>query len=123
MRQLHCNHAWHSGFYTLATRCHIAVTLKYTEASSLKVLRHSLIIQNRKNTIVFIRQRFPQDQGNIKTKPAEGKKKRCYSFMLVLSQRKLRCAFSRTDFNEVIKIIKGFSLCHPTPNLLIFLAV
>ena len=37
MRQLHCNHAWYSGLYTLATRCHTctAVTLKYTEASSL----------------------------------------------------------------------------------------
>ena len=46
MRQLHCNHACYSGFYTLATRCHIctAVTLKYTEASSLTVLRHSLIV-------------------------------------------------------------------------------
>ena len=45
MRRLHCNHAWHSGFYTLATRCHTctAVTLKYTEASSLTVLRHSWI--------------------------------------------------------------------------------
>ena len=44
MRQLHCNHACHSGFYTLVTRCHtcIAVTLKYTEASSLTVLWHSL---------------------------------------------------------------------------------
>ena len=37
MRQLHCNHAWYSRLYTLATRCHTctAVTLKYTEASSL----------------------------------------------------------------------------------------
>ena len=37
MRQLHCNHAWYSGLYTLATRCHTctAVTLKYTEDSSL----------------------------------------------------------------------------------------
>ena len=44
MRQLHCNHAWYSGLYTLATRCHTctAVTLKYTEASSLKILWHSL---------------------------------------------------------------------------------
>ena len=46
MRQLYCNHAWYSGLYTLATRCHTctAVTLKYTEASSLKILRHSLLI-------------------------------------------------------------------------------
>ena len=45
MRQLYCNYAWSSGFYTLVTRCHTctAVTLKYTEASSLTVLRHSLI--------------------------------------------------------------------------------
>ena len=37
VRQLHCNHGWYSGLYTLATRCHIctAVTLKYTTASSL----------------------------------------------------------------------------------------
>ena len=33
------------GLYTVATRCHIcfAVTLKYTEDSSLTILRHSLI--------------------------------------------------------------------------------
>ena len=45
MRQPHYNHAWDSGFYTLATRCHTctAVTLKYTEASSLTVLWHSLL--------------------------------------------------------------------------------
>ena len=32
------------GLYTVATRCHrcFAVTLKYTEDSSLKILRHSL---------------------------------------------------------------------------------
>ena len=44
MRQLLCYHACHSGFYTLATRCHTcaAFTLKYTEASSLTVLQHSL---------------------------------------------------------------------------------
>ena len=45
MRQLHCNHAWYNGLYTLATRCHTctAATLKYTEASSLKILQHSLV--------------------------------------------------------------------------------
>ena len=34
------------GLYTVATRCHIcfAVTLKYTEDSSLTILRHSLTI-------------------------------------------------------------------------------
>ena len=34
------------GLYTVATRCHrcFAVTLKYTEDSSLKILPHSLII-------------------------------------------------------------------------------
>ena len=33
------------GLYTVATRCHtcFAVTLKYTEDSSLTILRHSLI--------------------------------------------------------------------------------
>ena len=34
------------GLYTVATRCHtcFAVTLKYTEDSSLTILRHSLVI-------------------------------------------------------------------------------
>ena len=34
------------GLYTVATRCHtcFAVTLKYTEDSSLTILRHSLIL-------------------------------------------------------------------------------
>ena len=34
------------GLYTVATRCHtcFAVTLKYTEDSSLKILPHSLIM-------------------------------------------------------------------------------
>ena len=34
------------GLYTVATRCHrcFAVTLKYTEDSSLKILRHSLTV-------------------------------------------------------------------------------
>ena len=34
------------GLYTVATRCHtcFAVTLKYTEDSSLTILRHSLLI-------------------------------------------------------------------------------
>ena len=33
------------GLYTVATRCHtcFAVTLKYTEDSSLTILRHSLV--------------------------------------------------------------------------------
>ena len=33
------------GLYTVATRCHtcFAVTLKYTEDSSLTILRHSLL--------------------------------------------------------------------------------
>ena len=33
------------GLYTVAIRCHrcFAVTLKYTEDSSLKILRHSLL--------------------------------------------------------------------------------
>ena len=33
------------GLYTVATRCHrcFAVTLKYTEDSSLKILPHSLV--------------------------------------------------------------------------------
>ena len=33
------------GLYTVATRCHtcFAVTLKYTEDSSLAILRHSLL--------------------------------------------------------------------------------
>ena len=36
------------GLYTVATRCHtcFAVTLKYTEDSSLTILRHSLLILN-----------------------------------------------------------------------------
>ena len=35
------------GLYTVATRCHtcFAVTLKYTEDSSLTILRHSLVSQ------------------------------------------------------------------------------
>ena len=34
------------GLYTVATRCHtcFAVTLKYTEDSSLKILPHSLVL-------------------------------------------------------------------------------
>ena len=34
------------GLYTVATRCHtcFAVTLKYTEDSSLTILRHSLVL-------------------------------------------------------------------------------
>ena len=34
------------GLYTVATRCHrcFAVTLKYTEDSSLKILPHSLFV-------------------------------------------------------------------------------
>ena len=34
------------GLYTVATRCHrcFAVTLKYTEDSSLKILPHSLML-------------------------------------------------------------------------------
>ena len=34
------------GLYTVATRCHtcFAVTLKYTEDSSLTILRHSLLV-------------------------------------------------------------------------------
>ena len=36
------------GLYTVATRCHtfFAVTLKYTEDSSLTILRHSLVVQS-----------------------------------------------------------------------------
>ena len=45
---------WVGGLYTLATRCHTcaAVTLKYTEASSLKILRYSL------QTVKLILQHF-----------------------------------------------------------------
>ena len=37
------------GLYTVATRCHrcFAVTLKYTEDSSLKILPHSLVCQKQ----------------------------------------------------------------------------
>ena len=36
------------GLYTVATRCHtcFAVTLKYTEDSSLTILQHSLVKQH-----------------------------------------------------------------------------
>ena len=36
------------GLYTVATRCHrcFAVTLKYTEDSSLKILPHSLVLHS-----------------------------------------------------------------------------
>ena len=38
------------GLYTVATRCHtcFAVTLKYTEDSSLTILRHSLVIPHKR---------------------------------------------------------------------------
>ena len=40
------------GLYTVATRCHrcFAVTLKYTEDSSLKILPHSLILERHNCT-------------------------------------------------------------------------
>ena len=39
--------------YTVATRCHtcFAVTLKYTEDSSLTILRHSLVTQHNLRNI------------------------------------------------------------------------
>ena len=39
------------GFYTVATRCHtcFAVTLKYTEDSSLTEIQHSLLPKQRTN--------------------------------------------------------------------------
>ena len=39
------------GLYAVATRCHtcFAVTLKYTEDSSLTILRHSLLLLHSKN--------------------------------------------------------------------------
>ena len=42
------------GLYTVATRCHtcFAVTLKYTEDSSLTILRHSLV----KGNIILVSQ-------------------------------------------------------------------
>ena len=44
------------GLYTGATRCHtcFAVTLKYTEDSSLTILRHSLTIVYLSNGIIHI---------------------------------------------------------------------
>ena len=43
------------GLYTVATKCHtcFAVTLKYTEDSSLTILRHSLLILSSFCVCVF----------------------------------------------------------------------
>ena len=56
------------GLYTVATRCHtcFAVILKYTEDSSLTILRHSLLplataIQNKEESkLGFLMLDFPQ---------------------------------------------------------------
>ena len=45
------------GLYTVATRCHtcFAVTLKYTEDSSLTILRHSLVVHSLERSQKYIR--------------------------------------------------------------------
>ena len=44
------------GLYTVATRCHtcFAVTLKYTEDSSLTILRHSLVRVYRQGSNIMV---------------------------------------------------------------------
>ena len=50
------------GLYTVATRCHtcFAVTLKYTEDSSLTILRHSLVLQL--NLVIWYNVHVPSGQ-------------------------------------------------------------
>ena len=44
------------GLYTVATRCHtcFAVTLTYTEDSSLTILRHSLVVPSQRELRLLI---------------------------------------------------------------------
>ena len=51
------------GLYTVATRCHtcFAVTLKYTEDSSLTILRHSLLRSKEKNTVTSLVKEMMQE--------------------------------------------------------------
>ena len=50
------------GLYTVATRCHtcFAVTLKYTEDSSLTILRHSLYIVCERLSVMHRQARLPE---------------------------------------------------------------
>ena len=54
------------GLYTVATRCHtcFAVTLKYTEDSSLIILRHSLIVT--RYTVVLDFSNFRENRGFLR---------------------------------------------------------